>query len=150
NVDMHYFPFDKHELPIIIEPANRGTKELVYVLDEKQSGIDPQVTFVGWNLLGYKPEIRNHVYEVYGETYSKYVFTLNIARLKMISTIKTFMPVLCFLIVSMVSLLVALDKLDSRIGLNTAMLLASVLYHINLSSQMPPAGYLTIADKVMM
>jgi hypothetical protein len=150
NVDMHKFPFDKHDLPIVIEPANRGKKELVYLLDEKQSGIDPAVTFIGWNLLGHNATVRDHVYEVYGETYSQYVFTLNISRLLMISSIKTFMPVLCFLIVSMVSLLVALDKLDSRIGLNTAMLLASVLYHINLSSQMPPAGYLTIADKVMM
>ncbi|MBL8956886.1 MAG: hypothetical protein JNK82_39295 [Myxococcaceae bacterium] len=149
NVDMRLFPWDSHDLPIIIEPANRGKKSLVYVLDEAQSGVDPDVTFVGWNLLGQSARLRDHEYKVYGETYSQYVYTLSIGRLKFMSTLKTFVPVLVFLLISMVSLLVALEKLDSRVGLNTAMLIASVMFHMSISAQMPPAGYLTIADKVM-
>src|SRR5205823_13638455 len=79
-----------------------------------------------------------------------YVFKLKIARIYTISSIKTFLPIFCFVLISLISLLVALDKLDSRVALNTAMLLASVLYHNAISAQLPPAGYLTIADKVMM
>ena len=59
------------------------------------------------------------------------------------------LPVLCFLLISFVSLLVTLEKLDSRVGMNTAMLIASVMFHLAIGSQLPPAGYLTMADKVM-
>jgi hypothetical protein len=149
NVDMHRFPWDRHELPIVLEPASRGKKELIYVLDEKQSGIDPAVTFVGWNLLGSSHEVRDHEYKVYDETFSQYVFKLSIVRIYFISGLKTFLPIFCFLLISLISLVVALEKLDSRIALNTAMLIASVMFHMSISGQLPPTGYLTIADKVM-
>ncbi len=149
NVDMRRFPWDVHELPLIIEPASRGKKSLVYVVDEAQSGVDPDVTFVGWNLLKQTAKVRDHEYKVYNETYSQYVYSLQIGRLMLMSTLKTFVPVLVFLLISLISLVVSLEKLDSRVGLNTAMLIASVMFHMSISAQMPPAGYLTIADKVM-
>jgi hypothetical protein len=149
NVDMRRYPWDSHALPIVIEPANRGKKSLIYVVDQAQSGIDPGVTFVGWNLLGAGSEVRDHHYAIYGETYSQYVFSLKIGRLLLMSSLKTFLPVLCFLLISLISLLVSVDKLDSRVGLNTAMLIASVMFHMSISAQLPPAGYLTVADKVL-
>jgi hypothetical protein len=149
NVDMHRFPWDTHDLPLILEHSTRAKDELEFELDDKQTGIDPAVTFVGWNLLGFDQKVIDHEYPVYDEVYSQYVYTIHIARIYFVSTLKTFLPVLCFLVISMVSLLVTLEKLDSRIGMNTAMLIASVLYHLSIANQLPPAGYLTVADKVM-
>ena len=93
--------------------------------------------------------MKDHVYTIYGETYSQYVASVSIGRMVFISCLKTFLPVLCFLLISFVSLLVTLEKLDSRVGMNTAMLIASVMFHLSIGNQLPPAGYLTIADKVM-
>jgi hypothetical protein len=151
NVDLRRFPWDKHELPIIIESATRGKTELIYEIDEKQTGLDPSILFIGWDLdrSRAKGEVRDHVYEIYGETYSQVVFKLPIARLMFISSLKTFLPIACFLLISFVSLLATIDKLDTRVGMNTAMLIASVMFHLSISNQIPPAGYLTIADKVM-
>lgn len=149
NVDVRRYPWDTHELPIIIEPANRGKREIVYAVDHEQSGLDPAVKVVGWNLDGAGGIVRDHVYPLYSETYSQYVYTLKISRLMLMSTLKTFLPVAVFLLISLISLLVAIEKLDSRVGLNTGMLIASVMFHMNISSQLPPSGYLTIADKVL-
>jgi hypothetical protein len=149
NVDMHRFPWDEHELPIIIEPANRGKKELVYQVNERQSGIDPAVSFVGWNLKGGAAAVRDHAYAVYGEDFSQFVYSIKISRLMLMSSLKTFLPVICFLLISLISLLVAIEKLDARVSLNTAMLIAAVMFHMSVASQLPPAGYLTVADKVM-
>ncbi|MBS2031269.1 MAG: hypothetical protein JST54_25445 [Deltaproteobacteria bacterium] len=149
NVDMRRYPWDTHDLPIILENSSRSKKEVVYEVDTKQSGIDPAVNFVGWDLKGYDASVVDHNYAVYGESYSQYVYKIEIGRLLFISSLKTFLPVLCFLLISMVSLLVTLEKLDSRMGMNTAMLIASVMFHMSIGSQLPPAGYLTIADKVM-
>ena len=149
NVDMHRFPWDEHELPIIIEPATRGKKELVFTADEKQSGLDPSVIFVGWDLRGTRSEVRDHVYAVYGETYSQFVYKIRIARILVAAGLKTFLPVAFFLLISLVSLLVALEKLDQRVALNTAMLIAAVMFHMSIGAQLPPAGYLTVADKVL-
>jgi hypothetical protein len=33
--------------------------------------------------------------------------------------------------------------------MNTAMLIASVMFHLSITNQLPPAAYLTIADKAM-
>jgi len=149
NVDMHRFPWDEHDLPITLEPATRGKKELIFTVDDKQSGIDPSVTFVGWDLRGTKGEVRDHVYDVYGESYSQFVYKIRIARIVFASSMKTFIPVGFFLFISLVSLLVALEKLDQRVALNTAMLIASVMFHMSIGAQLPPAGYLTVADKVL-
>ncbi len=149
NVDMRRYPWDTHELPIILESTTDSKEKVVFEVDEKQQGIDPAVNFVGWDLRGFSTEIRDHEYKVYGETYSQYIYKIEIARLFFISSLKTFLPVMCFLLISFVSLLVTLEKLDSRVGMNTAMLIASVMFHLSIGSQLPPAGYLTIADKVM-
>jgi hypothetical protein len=149
NVDMHRYPWDEHSLPIVLEHVTRPKRELIYEVDEKQSGIDPSVTFVGWELKGTTAEVVDHEYKVYGEQYSQYVYKINIARLVFISSLKTFLPVLCFLLISMVSLLITVEKTESRLGINTAMLIASVMFHLSIANQLPPAGYLTVADKVM-
>jgi hypothetical protein len=149
NVDMHRYPWDRHELPIILENSSRPKSEVVYVIDDKQQGVDPDVKFVGWNLEGFQSEVHDHNYKVYNETYSQYVGKIVIGRIFFIASLKTFLPVFCFVLICFVSLLVTLEKLDSRVSMNTAMLIASVMFHLSIGSQLPPAGYLTVADKVM-
>ncbi len=149
NLNLQAFPFDSHVLPITIEHVTRTTKELVYDVDDAQTGIDSEVTFVGWQLKGYSAVSRVHSYPVYQESYSQYSYRLKIGRLVFITSLKTFLPVLCFLLITFVSLLMVVEKLDGRLGMNTAMLIASVMFHIAITGSLPPLGYLTMADKVL-
>jgi hypothetical protein len=149
NVDLRTFPWDSHVLPIVIEHVTRTAKEVVYEVDQEQSGVDAEVRLVGWELKKYSAMVREHYYPVYKENYSQYVYQLEVGRVIFASSLKTFLPVVVFLIVTLVSLLIAVEKADARITMNTALLIAAVMFHLSIQSSLPPVGYLTLADKVM-
>ena len=150
NIDLKDYPFDRHYLPISIEDKRKTIEEQVYVLDEKNTGIDPSVTLVGWELEGWNGEVENHYYKTYGETFSRLNFKIGIKRIYLTSILKTFLPIAFIVLVGLLALLIAeRDKLWTRIGINTSSLIASVMFHLNITSSIPPVGYLTFADKFM-
>ncbi|MCX8175540.1 MAG: hypothetical protein N3E51_05035 [Candidatus Micrarchaeota archaeon] len=150
NIDLKEYPFDRHELPIVIEDKRNPKSSIVYVPDEKSSGIDPSVTLDGWELDGWNFRAEDHFYAPYNETYSRFVFNIGIKRIFLASVLKTFLPVIFIVIVGLLALLIEeRDKLWTRIGINTSALIAAVMFHLNVASSIPPVGYLTFADKFM-
>ncbi|MGC4116892.1 MAG: hypothetical protein QM765_20485 [Myxococcales bacterium] len=149
NVDLRKFPWDSHVLPIVIEHATRTAKEVVYEPDQEQTGIDAEVRLVGWDLKRFATTAKLHEYPVYKESYSQYTYQLEVGRVILASSLKTFLPVFVFVIVTLVSLLIGVEKADSRITMNTALLIAAVMFHLSIQGSLPPVGYLTLADKVM-
>jgi hypothetical protein len=149
NIDLKKYPFDKHSLTIEIEDKEKTIKDLVYKYDEKNSGIDPSVIIVGWQLDGWDAEVKEHYYSVYDETYSRFIFRINISRVALTSIFKSLLPVFFMVFVSLLTLLLTSDKVTMRLSLNISTLLASVMFHLNLTSSIPPVGYLTFADKFM-
>lgn len=149
NLDLRSYPFDEHLLTIEIEDKRRTVDELVYEVDEGLSGVDPSVIVVGWKLRGWEARVTAHDYAVYGEAYSRYVFGLRIQRVFLNAVIKSFLPIACMVLVGFLSLLLAPDKVTTRLSLNISTLLGAVMFHVNLTSSIPPVGYLTLADRVM-
>lgn len=149
-IDFKHFPFDIQHLQLILEDKERNSKELVYVVNQKESGIDSSVYFPGWNMTGWKPMVADHNYPVYSESYSQYVFNVDIARVKMNSFIKTFLPVF-FLMLTVISIFVLNpDQIITRLTTISSSLVASVMFHISIANQLPPVGYLTFADNFML
>jgi hypothetical protein len=149
NLDLRRYPFDEHLLTVELEDKRRTVEELVYVVDEKTCGVDPGVIVVGWRLVGWEARVVTHNYEVYGEVYSRFIFGLRIQRVTLNAVIKSFLPIACMLLVAFLSLLLAPDKVTTRLSLNISTLLGAVMFHVNLTSSIPPVGYLTLADRVM-
>ncbi|MFH1106302.1 MAG: hypothetical protein V1787_00245 [Candidatus Micrarchaeota archaeon] len=150
NIDLKDYPFDEHALSIVLEDKRGTAEQLVYLVDEKSSGIDPNVVMVGWDLVGWNAKEETHRYEAYGEDYSRFKFGVGIRRIFLASILKTFLPVLFIVIVGLIALLIEeRDKLWTRIGINTSSLIAAVMFHLNVTSSIPPVGYLTFADKFM-
>jgi hypothetical protein len=151
NIDLKNYPFDEHALSITLEDKRGQSNELVFVPDDAQSGVDPKVILVGWELNGWNATSETHHYAPYNEDYSRYSFALNIRRIFLASIMKTFLPVLFIVIVGLLALLIEeRDKLWTRIGINTSSLIAAVMFHLNVTSSIPPVGYLTFADKFML
>ncbi len=151
NIDLKTYPFDEHALMVTLEDKRRQANELVFVPDDAQSGVDPKVVLVGWELDGWNATSETHHYAPYDEDYSRYSFALSIRRIFLASVMKTFLPVLFIVIVGLLALLIEeRDKLWTRIGINTSALLAAVMFHLNVTSSIPPVGYLTFADKFML
>ncbi len=150
NIDLKNYPFDEHALPIVIEDKRNTLQDLVYEFDPANSGIDPNVVMVGWELGNTSFAQETHHYVPYNEDYSRLVYNVNIHRIFLASVLKTFLPVLFIVIVGLIALLIEeRDKLWTRIGINTSSLIAAVMFHLNVTSSIPPVGYLTFADKFM-
>jgi hypothetical protein len=149
NIDLRKYPFDSHRISIIIEDKEKTREDLIYKIDPAGSGMDPTVAIVGWDLNGWGTEVGEHFYVPYNETYSQYTFNIDISRPILPSFIKSMLPVFFMIFVSMLSLLLAADKVTMRLSLNISTLLAAVMFHLNITSQIPPVGYMTFADKFM-
>ncbi|HLC57497.1 MAG TPA: hypothetical protein VJH95_02915 [Candidatus Nanoarchaeia archaeon] len=148
-VDLKSFPFDKQKMEIIIENRQNSIDELEYYPNMNESGIDDSIAFTGWNIDGWDAKIREHNYTIYGTAYSQYVFEVNISRIVFNSFMKTFLPVFFILLVVLFSFVLDPDKITTRLGMAGSGLVAAVMFHISISNQIPPVGYLTFADKFM-
>ena len=72
-----------------------------------------------------------------------------IGRGALSSVLKAVVPALAIVFSGFLALLLGPDKALQRLGINTSALIGGIMFHINLTSQLPPLGYLTLADKFM-
>lgn len=148
-VDFRRFPFDAHNLTIEIEDKTSTTKDLVYIVDSNQSGMDPSIGIIGWNVKGWNASVEDHYYQPYGETYSTYRFTINIEREILSSLLKIFVPVFFIMLLNFFAHFLGPQDITTRITLHSSLLIAAVMFHVAVGNQLPSIGYLTVADKFM-
>ncbi|HEY9703024.1 MAG TPA: hypothetical protein V6C58_11285, partial [Allocoleopsis sp.] len=142
-VDLKMFPFDKQQMQIIIEDKVKTIDEINYVPNLEESGIDETVIFTGWNLDSWDAKVTEHYYPVYDETYSRYVFSMDISKIFWNSFIKTILPIIFIMLVALSSFVIDPDKMATRVAMISSALVASVMFHVSISNQIPPVGYLT-------
>jgi hypothetical protein len=148
-VDLRKFPFDSQRMQIRMEDKEATTGKLVYIPNNKESGIDGSIFFTGWNIDGWEAAIKMHEYKVYGENYSQYVFTVDISRIAVSSFMKTFLPVFFIILVVVFTFVLDPGNVITRITVAGSSLVAAVMFHISIANQIPAVGYLTLADKFM-
>ena len=149
-VSLKNFPFDEQQMQIILEDKKSTADELVYIPLDEESGIDDSIAFTGWEITGWNAQVKEHYYPAYDETYSQYIFSIGIAKIVFNSFLKTFLPVVFIMLVVLFSFLLDPDKVQARLGMVGSSLVASVMFHVSISNQIPPVGYLTFADKFML
>jgi hypothetical protein len=154
-IDLRRFPFDAQKMQIILENKTNSLEKVKYIPLTAESGMDQAIVFPGWEIKGWEATSAQHEYPVYktpegkNEVYSQYIFSVDIARIPMNSFLKTFLPVLIMMLLVMTSFILDPDKVTTRLAAVSSALLASVMFHVSISGQIPPVGYLTFADKFM-
>ena len=146
-VDLRRYPFDSQKLRIVIEDKKATLDQLRYVPDNTCS-LEPGIEFAGFEISGCRPVVTEHAYP-WGETYSQYVFTVDITRTKFNAFLKTFLPVIFIMLVVMSSFILGHDKAGTRLAAVSSGLVACVMFHLSITNSIPPVGYLTFADKFM-
>jgi hypothetical protein len=149
-LNLSRYPFDSHELTIEIEDKEQTTRSQVYQVSLEDSGLDPAVNIAGWDLKGWKAEVTDHYYEPYGTSFSRYVFSIEIQRPATAAILKTILPALVIVLVGLLSLMLTPDKIIPRLTLNTGAFTGAVLFHLNMTSSIPPLGYITYGDRFML
>lgn len=144
--DLRRFPFDRHTLPIEIEPKLKNEQAMVLVIDPSETGLDSEADLPGWELISTSSAIKNQSY-VEGEIpYSRAIFNYGIGRDSPSTLLKFFLPIMLIIIVSLSSLMM---KVSSRLGLNASMFLAAVLIHWRVADAIPLVAYATFLDLFM-
>lgn len=146
NMDFRDYPFDRQQVTIEVEGFEEVDR-LVFVPDEQASGFDRLINVPGWSLGGSRSEVTVHEYP--DSAFSRYVFTFTIERAALSSFLKTIFPVLIITTIAMLAFWMSPTNFAPRIGLAASTLLAAVAAHLNAANQLPPIGYLTLIDKVM-
>jgi len=146
NMDFRNYPFDRQQVTIEVE-GFETVDRLVFVPDEQASGFDGLINVPGWNLGGSRSDVTVHEYP--DSKYSRYVFTFVIERAALSSFLKTIFPVIIITTIAMLAFWMSPTNFVPRIGLAASTLLAAVAAHLNATNQLPPIGYLTFIDKIM-
>lgn len=74
---------------------------------------------------------------------------MTIGRYELTSLLKVFLPAFFIVMVATLALLLKGASLGGRLGIGTAGLIASVMFHMSATASLPPMGYLTRIDKLM-
>jgi hypothetical protein len=150
ELDLRHYPFDSHDLPVKIEDKRLPVSQLVYQVDPKLSGIDENVVVSGWLLApNSSAEVVSHHYSIFDDDYSRYRFYVTIYHAWFSSFMKGFFAAIVIVLVGMLSFLMRYDEITERLTLTTSTLVGAILYHLTLTSAIPPVGYLTFADEFM-
>jgi len=147
NMDFRNYPFEKILLTVEIEGIE-DMKSFEFVPDLEETGVDDLVNIPGWNLKSTNSDVSIHKYSD-GAEFSRYVFSLEMERFPLSSFLKTMLPVIIITTIAMLAFWMSPTNFTARIGLGASTLLAAVAAHLNAANQLPPIGYLTLFDKIM-
>lgn len=146
NMDFRNYPFDTQQVTVEVE-GFETTDKLVFVPDTAASGYDSLINVPGWNLGETRQSVIVHQYP--DQSYSRYIFSFDIQRAALSAFLKTIFPVVIITTIAMLAFWMSPTNFPPRIGLAASTLLAAVAAHLAAASQLPPIGYLTLMDKVM-
>jgi hypothetical protein len=149
NLDFKNFPFDNHSLTIQLESSNAPSSQLTFVPDTAGSGIDPSLGITGWNILGSSMQTLTHAYPG-GSSYSRAVFSFTVERPVLQSFMKNVLPVVLITAIAMLAFFLPPARSFERVFIGVATLLAAVQLQLSVLTLIPPVGYLTLADKMML
>ena len=150
SVDLRKFPFDRQTISIILEDKGLEKDDLVYIADLKKTGLDNDITLPGWTLGQWKASVADHDYDVLEEEYSRYTFAIEVSKPLLNAFLKTLMPIVFIFLIVTFSYVIPVEKTDNRLSAATASLIGSVMFHVAITNQNPPLGYMTFADKIML
>ena len=149
-VHLRDFPFEKHSLKIILEDKVLSISKLKFAADKLLSGLDESVFIPGYDIDSWNVETGTHYYPAFKEDYSQFIYYLNIEKPILNAFLKTLMPVICMVIVVLLSFFIQNSEIENRIAAITSGLLGVIMFHASVAGQLPPIGYLTFADKVFL
>ena len=145
--DFTDYPFESQQLKVQIEHKSLDSTRLVYIPDMEESKIDEAANVAGWTLTGFAVESIDHSYG--SESFSRFVSTVVLQRPLFSSIFKSIMPIAVITTIALLAFFVSPKNFAQRIGLGVTTLLSATAFHLSLLNGIPPTGYLTFADKMM-
>lgn len=145
--DFTQYPFESHELAVALEHKNLDVSCMNFK-EDAESDIESTASVAGWDLRDFKTSVTEHAY---GEDrYSRFVFSVTLARPGISAFLKSVLPVSIITTISLLAFFMAPQNFAQRITLGVTTLLSATTFHLSLINGIPPTGYLTLADRIML
>ncbi|MEM2445220.1 MAG: hypothetical protein QW734_01000 [Candidatus Bathyarchaeia archaeon] len=144
--DFTRYPFETHTLTIELEHKRLNASQLVFETDS-ETAVDETANVAGWEIGGFEQTVVEHSYG--NEAYSRYVFSLCLKRPMLSAFVKSVLPISVITTISLLTFFISPQNFGQRIGLAVSTLMAASAFHLSLLSGIPPIGYLTLADRMM-
>lgn len=149
--NLRNYPFDNHTLDIVIENRQLTSDKMVFEADPSMTALDSNLNVVGFTLSPtWSSQVTNHYYSVFQQGYSSYKFSMYIHRPAIAGILKGILPALIIICCNFLALFMKIENLSQRLGIATSTLIAAEVFHLNLTSSIPPLGYVTFADMFML
>jgi len=145
--DFSRYPYETHTLTVELEHKYLNASYLCFEADPL-STLDETVNVAGWEIGDFEPFETEHSYGE--ETYSRFVFSVTLKRPVISSFIKSVLPIAVITTISLLAFFISPQNFAQRIGLGVTTLLSATAFHLSLLSGIPPVGYLTFADRMML
>lgn len=150
------YPFDEQELAVTVEDSLSDIRDLVYVPDDKTpASISTHVNLPGFNVGAPMLRISDAPYLTnFGDLtasanpYSHATFVVPIARPKISTGIKVFLPVMLIILCTAFIFFVHPVYIEGRLGVAITALLTLVALQLTTASTLPNVDYLLLTDKI--
>jgi hypothetical protein len=151
NFDLHEFPFDRHRLEVSLEAGSGEIDDVVYLAGESgvrdaRTSETVHVVPHGWSLLGLSSETTEASYPRLGETYSRFVFRVEVKRDPHFYWWAIVLPLLPIVATSWSVFWMDPKEFSSQVGVGVTAMLTVVAYRITIDSSLPPLSYMTRMD----
>jgi hypothetical protein len=158
--NLHTYPFDRQNLPIILEDSEFSAGELLFEPDPTQSAdgqkwMEATLEVPDWRKGGATFSTYIHEYNTdFGlgakaeARYSRFVFTMQLDRLFIPHLIKFVIPLLVIAGMAYMVFFINAKEFESQCGICVTSLLSAVALHISQADALPAVGYLVISDKI--
>lgn len=149
--NLRNYPFDSHTIDIIIENRQLTNDKMIFESDPSTTALDSDLNVAGFYLLPtWTAKVTDHYYSVFQQTFSCYSFSMFVQRPWLAGFLKGILPAFIIVCCNFLALFMGISHISQRIGIATSTLIAAVVFHLNLTSSLPPLGYITFADMFML
>ncbi|WP_100182211.1 hypothetical protein [Candidatus Nitrosotenuis aquarius] len=151
DMDFRNYPFENIDLAIHMEPYYPNTQDkLVFTVNSEYSGISNSKTtsVPGWELSNPQFTVSTGYYP-WGE-FSHFEAHYDVGTSEFLAFMKKLFPVAILMGFSFASFLLSPKNQAERLAMISAALLSAIFFHTGyLLTELPPLGYTTFADKIM-
>ena len=142
------YPFDHQHIELILEDAVHPVEQLVFVPSLDGDGLDDQLRVGGWRIDRTTAAVEAKEYP-FGETYSRFVYRIEVERPTLGVGLRSFLPPLAFCFVAGIAFFLHPSKVANRITLGTGMVISAVAFHVSQTVALPSLPRLTLFDSAM-
>jgi hypothetical protein len=145
-MDLRRFPFDSQKLTVLIEPFERQTKDVQFVVDPAHVGHLSSAFLSDWTIKGVEARVVTARYPAFDRANSRLLVEIPITRQSTFYLWRVLLPITLLVVTSWVVYWFDPTNLQPLISTTVAILLNIILFNFSIDFALPKVSYLTFID----